>query len=160
VADGVTHLRVALVADVGMGIAAYYCSSLGLERESIGIVAGAVLGTWITPDYDVNGSTITEKLTRRYLSFLGDLWVAEWFLYSLWNKHRGRFSHKHVAGTLTRIVYLIWRMWLWGVFAVGLHTLFGTPLVELDVLSLPTELLVSVFVTWTIHDTLHILYDT
>lgn len=157
-ADGKTHLRVALVTDVFFSAGAFYLYTQGYGAEAVGVMTGALLGTLITPDYDVNGSTITEKLMRHYLGVVGDWWVAEWHLYALWNKHRGRFSHKHLIGTVTRAIYLIWRLWERAVFLVGLHALYGTPLIQFGG-ELPGGLLVSLLLVWAIHDSLHIIYD-
>lgn len=159
-ADGKTHLRVALVADAWLMYAAWHLNSMGYPDQATGVVVGAVLGTLITPDYDIQGSTITEAIIRKTLPLVGDFWVADWFLYSLWSKHRG-ISHIFVIGTLTRMVYLLWRCWWWYVFAAGLIYLYMAENADWLVIGLePSAALIwTAFTTWCIHDGLHLIFD-
>lgn len=156
-ADGSVHLKVALVADIGMAYAVWELLQSGQVEAALGIGVGAALGTIITPDYDINGTTITESLIRKYIPVVGDFWVADWYLYSLWAKHRG-VSHLLVIGTVTRVVYLAWRCWWWYVFAAGVAYLYLETHLQI---SLPFSLqtLWWMFIAWCVHDLLHIYFD-
>src|SRR3990167_9999048 len=122
-ADGRTHLKVALIADAALIYMSYQLLETGNTEGATGILMGAALGTLITPDYDLNGSSITENIIRKTLPILGDFWVADWYLYALWNKHRG-WSHIAILGTVVRLIYLTWRCWWWYVFLAGLLHLY------------------------------------
>ena len=159
--SGVTHLRASLILDIGLGYLAYEAYKIGQPEIAVSIAFGAVSGTLITPDYDLENLTETERIIRKF-PVIGDIWVSCWYPYALMNPHRGR-SHS-IAGTIERQLYLI-LLYLSGiVFLVGLITLsFGkspypsnwyTEPVLPDLLPLLVKC-----IAWLLHDLLHYKMD-
>lgn len=75
--------------------------------------AGCFSGIVISPDLDLAGRTISERLMIRWMGLLGQVWIMLWLPYACFSKHRG-VSHVPFVGTLSRVLYL-------AVFYMGLH---------------------------------------
>ena len=76
-----------------------------------GALAGSVIGTIVTPDYDVNGSLPASFLTKTPVIKL--FWNTFWRPYQLMFKHRSFWSHFPFVGTTGRILYIAFWIWFW-----------------------------------------------
>lgn len=163
-ADGHTHFKMSLVVDAVIGGALIWMAQEGAPVDVFdGVVIGAIIGTVITPDFDLVGTTYTEKLLRS-IPILGLLLQVSWYPYALLSKHRG-LSHTHVLGTLSRALYMMIALivWTWGIngMFLSLHIdavqhLAGT---ILDYCASNATFTVSMFIAWALHDEMHILLD-
>lgn len=69
------------------------------------VLVGATIGTIITPDLDLEGTTYTERLLRQ-VPGLGLLWQVLWYGYAMLTRHRG-ISHLPLVGTASRYLWLV-----------------------------------------------------
>lgn len=72
----------------------------------IGLTIGAVIGHYLTPDYDLNHVQYTQRLLIRKCWLLGWIWRIYWYPYSILCTHRGS-SHSWPLGTLIRLLYML-----------------------------------------------------
>lgn len=160
--SGRTHLTGSLVLGGISAWVAYEALKVGQFDVVEGIVYGTIGGIFITPDYDLEGVTITEGLIRK-IPVVGEVWVAMWYPYALLNPHRGR-SHTPI-GTIERQLYLIGIIEIVLIFWVGVQYTFSTK-VTFDVNSILTlsylpswYTLLVCSLTWFLHDILHYIFD-
>lgn len=116
-ADGKTHFASNVLLGVGLtlGAAGY------LPADAFApVLAGAVIGTFITPDADVDHTSYPEAALRR-IPVVGFVFQVAWFPYALAMPHRG-LSHHLVLGTAGRIAYTALMLYaaLWLAQHVGL----------------------------------------
>jgi len=68
---------------------------------------GALVGIMLTPDLDVDGGYIGNKIIRsRFGSLAEKAWSGLWFLYRGSIKHGSELSHFPIVSTVFRLVYL------------------------------------------------------
>lgn len=85
----------ALIVSLGEGIV------WGIDLAA-GLVAGALLGYWITPDIDHEWKTMEEsRIERAFGPFLANMWMLLWAPYRKAFGHRSRWTHSW-RGTLIR----------------------------------------------------------
>lgn len=101
--DGKAHAQIACWIMVLLTVLAFPLVFLGWE-VAVGLIAGAFIGWWLTPDIDHMGTTHEEYRARRKLGVLGGIWVGYWQPYAQ-VAHRSLFGHSWV-GTLARAAYL------------------------------------------------------
>lgn len=87
------------------------------------VIIGSILGTLITPDMDLEGTTFTEKLMRK-IPIIGFIWQISWYPYALLAKHRG-LSHNIFLGTLGRILWLMIIITIYTILVFGFYTLLN-----------------------------------
>jgi uncharacterized metal-binding protein len=76
------------------------------------LAGGAMLGSILTPDLDVNAGSISEEEVREVSPFGENLWWIYWFPYRMILPHRSPFSHWPVIGTIGRLLYLSIPYWI------------------------------------------------
>lgn len=96
-APGIDHLVINLAVGTVM-VAATYATAPELTAPCF---VGAVAGLLITPDMDLDGSSITENILRS-VPVVGFLWQWAWYGYAMLFRHRGR-SHSVFFGTASRV---------------------------------------------------------
>lgn len=152
-ATGEVHAQVSLAA-----AAVLIPVTLVLTWDSyavVSIAAGCLYGIIVSPDADVIGVTIGEKLMLKYTLGIGYVWLAIWSPYAkLCPKHRHVISHIPIISTLLRFLYL------WGVFALI------TPALNQELVAwmyswlfVAPEMLIFFVVGTTVSDTLHWFWD-
>lgn len=81
--------------------------TLGVHPACTGLVVGAWLGHFLTPDIDHHAITIEERRMYRIHPIVGVLWQLYWWPYQRLRPHRGK-SHMIPLGTVERFAYLLW----------------------------------------------------
>lgn len=157
-ASGKSHLIASLCLNAVVSAICY--NQLTNEILIEGLFIGAVGGMLITPDYDLEGVTETERIVRKII-FVGDVWVAMWYPYALWNPHRGR-SHTWI-GTIERQLYFIGIIFVTLLFIVGVQKTLSIPTLDFNYVMfgfLPNfPVLCIAGVVWLLHDILHWILD-
>ena len=155
--DGNVHARDAIV--VASLVTTYNVVQYGPEHPLFyaGVI-GSVLGIFITPDTDLEGTTWGERQLRR-IPIFGVWFQAKMFPYALTNNHRGR-SHVIIVGTLERLFYLLFGI-LETVFAiVGIMYWFGyassIPTIQVHI---PWFEVAYALAIWMFQDAVHIGRD-
>lgn len=162
-ADGRTHFRVALLGDVALVGVSVYLASQGDSEAAGGLLVGAAIGTIVTPDFDLQGTTYTERLLR-VIPGVGRAIQATWYPYAMYSKHRG-MSHWHLIGTLSRVLYLFLAINFWVVWLNGLSMSFGGKQLLPVGIYLPSVIeayprgVLFTLIAWFIHDELHLWLD-
>lgn len=152
--DGHLHARDAKV--VGIFLTGLALSILPLAlywlpvwQVSLGILLGAWLGWWLTPDIDHTNSTQEEYRAMRKLGVLGAIWVGMWTPYAYLFKHRSIWSHS-IIGTAIRfgmiflVCFLFWLVVMKSIFGLEFPWSWGY---------------VSCFIAYTIQDMVHYMRD-
>jgi len=164
VADGHTHFRASIAVDVILASGLIWMGKNGAPVEVFnGVVVGATIGTLVTPDFDLVGTTYTEALLRN-IPILGVLIQITWYPYALLSKHRG-LSHIHILGTLSRLLYMLFAMMIWtwiingALLSVGIDSVYHVAArIAQYCINNPTFTL-SMLLAWTLHDEAHLLLD-
>lgn len=159
-ADGRTHL----LASTCLGFVSAFIGYEAIKQDQFYVVDGILYGSIaiiVTPDYDLEGVTITEAIIRK-IPVAGIIWVMLWYPYALLNPHRGR-SHTWL-GTVERQLYLILIVQVLFVFVVGCQYILGKVTFPLELITtlsyLPSaEILLVAEVVWLAHDILHWIFD-
>lgn len=141
-ASGKIHMTVNVLTGASAVGMAYY---LGLQIEPI--LVGSILGTVITPDYDLMKSL--PKSIIRKIPILGWLWCWFWWPYAKLLKHRSFWSHSIFVSTILRFFYLTAPLLLLD------YMLFYGELSNL----LMSDATLVVLTFWSIQDFTHILLD-
>lgn len=151
---GVVHARTASYVLVGTSVVAVglIVASDQIGPAAIALVVGAALGVLITPDIDQEQRTYEENRIFHWWRPLGWLWFVYWLPYAKFFKHSRLkedksfirdWSHRHVLGTLTRFIYLLWPLLIYEVlYCRDSLYLFG-----------------FIFVGWCVQDSVHIIQD-
>lgn len=100
-ADGRTHF----ISNVIMGIGVALLVHRNMPSATPYVITGLTIATIITPDMDLEGTTYTERAVRK-IPLIGTIWQVQWYLYTLWWRHRG-YSHNLFLGTIGRAFWLI-----------------------------------------------------
>lgn len=116
-ANGETHFR----ANIATGLTTWglvnitdtMIDTIYIDTIQLGI--GLILGTIITPDYDFNKIYIKKVIKK--IPVIGFFWNLYWYPYSMFFKHRG-ISHNLLFGTITRVIYLFFPIFLLNLFQV------------------------------------------
>lgn len=87
--------------------------------------AGAFAGILITPDLDHDDGSISQHFVRGVSGAAEKVWWLYWYPYRRALAHRSFFSHAPVIGTVIRVFYLFWWLYLAGyglppAFVIGL----------------------------------------
>jgi uncharacterized metal-binding protein len=117
-ADGEVHLLGNLALGTALVVGAH---AIGLPLEPV--LVGAAFGTIITPDYDLEGKTVTEDVLRS-IPLFGFMWQWSWYGYAMLFKHRG-LSHNVFLGTLGRVGWLGLLTFFWGAVLILLIEFMG-----------------------------------
>jgi uncharacterized metal-binding protein len=115
-ASGQLHFTANVIAGTVLTSIAYLRAPEPAMALYIGI--GCLIGTIVTPDMDLEGTTYTERMMRKIPVF-GWLWQQSWYGYALLFRHRGA-SHNLLLGTPSRIMWLGIIAVFWTVFLIGL----------------------------------------
>ena len=94
-----SNIKYIVVSATGLGIYLH-------NPAVFGMIAGAVIAHWLTPDYDLNTIQYTQRMLIRKCWIMGWAWRVYWYPYSILCAHRGR-SHTWPLGTLIRLAYLL-----------------------------------------------------
>lgn len=143
---GIVHAQATHKNMLPLTIAALV-GAVTVHPAALGVIIGARLGHWVTPDFDVNHPIYTQRRLIQKLWLVGWLWVIYWWPYRQLMSHRGR-SHRWPLGTLSRFVYLLWLP-----VTIGLH--------NLPELYIPLFLYFcgAIFLGWTVQDWSHLRLD-
>lgn len=124
--DGATHTRATLLLATGLAST----SVLGRPEISLTLAAGALVGTIVQSDLDVDAGCYSFYIVRTVLGRpIGWLWEKYWWPYRRLVPHRSWFSHWPVLSTVGRLAYLapgLYFLWpflsaqTWGLLAAGL----------------------------------------
>lgn len=168
-ADGKTHFNAALATNAVLVGAGIWAISEGAPDAAInGMITGAAIGTVITPDFDLVGTTYTEKAIRSIPiigGVVGVILQTTWYPYALLSKHRG-LSHTHLLGTLTRFAYLLCALvvWTWLINGAMLSLdialevkHYAATIIEFCVNN--PAFSIAMLLAWTLHDEAHLLLD-
>lgn len=114
------------------------------------VTGGALAGTLVTPDYDLN-----KGMPRNILTMFPP-WRWIWWPYRKLVKHRSWVSHGPLVGTAIRILYLLLWILVLGIAAAAMG-FDSAPLLSL----IPYDfLLLGLFLgAWTFQDLIHIFLD-
>lgn len=157
-ASGEVHLRANLLF---LG-AACGVTLLAAPEYLAPVAVGATVGVIITPDFDIDGRTITEQSILA-IPVLGILFMQSWYGYALLARHRG-ISHGIFLGTPTRVFWSCLVLLFWYVFFVGLlyvcqwWTLLDWLPKPREYVFNPTNVLI-VYVLWWAQDIVHYILD-
>jgi len=161
--DGRTHFAISIMVDVGVCFWAYDMVTADQPERAIAIMAGSIIGTFITPDYDLEQKTYTERLIRS-IPVVGKLWQNEWYLYALFSEHR-KLSHVLFLGTLSRVLYALYRIWAFVIFLCGLGIVYFGGFVNVEGAARswswlpPLTFMFWLFLGWSLQDAFHIFLD-
>lgn len=120
--DGKIHLKSSLILAASLSTAALLTQDLRILE----CAGGALLGTLVSPDLDVDAGNLSNFLIRKRVGWFGEkLWRGFWRGYSQSFKHRGFASHFPIFSTFIRLSYI----YFWLIFvphsAVKLLGLFN-----------------------------------
>lgn len=101
--SGKVHL--ALTLSVASGVIAPY-AIVQTGGDPWLYVAGALVGTMVTPDLDVDGGMYSDSVLRKVFIPLQWLWRGFWYTYAILVPHRSKISHFPFVGTAIRIFYV------------------------------------------------------
>jgi len=163
-ASGATHARIAVAMQFPLTVAGVAVALVD-PALGAGIVAGGLVGVFITPDIDHQKRTHEERRIYAFDRTLGIVWQWLWSGYALLMPHRG-LSHMIVLGTLTRVLYALFlaRMlsWIWYGAASGVCYLANCTLPEFNVwpfLLMYPQAWVGGLLAWMVQDSIHIVTD-
>lgn len=105
-ADGRTHTAVSVSIGTSLALGAGVSYWLYPEEIAYLCIGCAVLGTFLTPDHDVDTGNITHFYWRKLIG-TDWLWRVFWHPYAVAFSHRSLGSHGPVISTLLRWAYLI-----------------------------------------------------
>ena len=144
--NGIVHTRATMITTVAVG-ALSVCLGATPEQSFI-ISSGALLGTIVSPDNDVDegfmGFHIVRVLCGDAASILYQLY---WRPYALICNHRGIVSHTPIVSTIIRMVYLFAPLLI---IVFTLNYEYGRSLLSL---------LITLFFGLCVSDCVHILLD-
>lgn len=100
---GTVHVKASVILASGFTLGAI----IALRPELMLSALGAIVGTIITPDLDVDKAFIGDKIVQKKAgNFAKALWLAFWRPYKKSMKH-GRFlSHFPIISTIVRLAYI------------------------------------------------------
>lgn len=126
---------------------------------TVPVAIGSIAGLLITPDFDLEGKSITESALY-IVPPLAWLWQQLWFGYALLFRHRG-FSHNIILGTLGRVAWSLLIALVVMIFSFGLLQLLGITFDPLAAVRGLAGVLLNpiVLVCWWSQDILHYLLD-
>lgn len=140
-----------MIAGVGMTGGALVFGSF---EAALPVFVGSVIGTIVTPDYDLNANLPHSILTD--IPIFGRLWKGMWRPYQEIVGHRSFFSHFPVVGTGGRALYMgAWiSLFVWIFSSLG----YG-PDVRAFWDSWDKQFWTAVFIIWCAQDIVHFLLD-
>ena len=109
-ASGRSHSIASLTAATCFAVTAIYTVNPAL----LWTAAGAFVGVALTPDLDHDDGTLSEYFMRGISDKLQRVWWAYWCPYRKLISHRSFFSHFPIVGTIIRVMYLFWWLYLAG----------------------------------------------
>lgn len=164
-ASGRTHAKVAyFVLASGIAVSGYaYLSDPSTIAVSGPICAGLVNGLAVSPDIDIQHSTVEEKRWKSIPIIGFPLFLAFstfWQPYALIVPHRG-ISHVLIIGTFTRFVYQFAGFIFWSItFDLWMAWVAGKAAnVTMLVSSVPLDVMLLYFAGWCVQDAGHLLFD-
>ena len=100
---GHVHVKSSLILAASFSLAAMY----SFDARLLVCTAGAMVGTVLTPDLDVDKSFVGDKIIEQRVGWFGKkIWLLFWKPYKTSCKH-GRFmSHFPVFSTFVRLSYI------------------------------------------------------
>ena len=102
--SGKTHLKLSIATSVLINLSPTIMPYSNNLKLSVGLLAGSIFATFITPDLDVDNGNITNKILKNKSKLLEKIFRLITTPYRKLFKHRGR-SHIFIFGTLGRILY-------------------------------------------------------
>lgn len=100
---GIVHARASMMLTGALALSVFICHDWSVLQ----VAAGALLGTILSPDLDVDAGNLTNTIIRKRLGRpLELLWDFFWHPYRRSLKHGGEFSHFPVVSTLIRLAYI------------------------------------------------------
>ena len=140
---------------VGSAVLALGSVALGpaMVIPSLLSAAGLAVGKWIDPDLDMIQITLTERKKLDAAPIAGRLWLSFWASYGALFTHRG-ISHYPILGTLTRLLYIMWRLKAGLLFALVFGIIDHTFFVVLG------YVLLCVLPGWILQDVVHLHLDS
>lgn len=146
-ASGKNHF----IADVAINIASLPFAFV----DPLAYVTGNLLGTILTPDMDLPGTSFPERMTSNFIKYVTgikskgvhNVILALSAVYAVLIPHRSWLSHLPIIGTLTRIGFLVGIWW-----------------VLMRVVGWPTSIAVNetsilTFLIWDFHTVIHFVMD-
>ncbi len=147
------------IANVATGVFLTATTFLVFERVDLTVAAavGSMIGTVITPDYDLDSHLPRSFMTR--LPFISLMWGFMWWPYQRSVKHRSWFSHSPFVSTVLRALY----MFFWFTVCSLVLFLMGiTSVWSFDALLWMYDnfqITLMVFVCWMFQDLVHLFQD-
>lgn len=151
-ASGKVHFAGNIINGTILTVGAYLYSEEAVPL----IIIGSILGTLITPDMDLEGTTFTERLMRK-IPIIGLLFQNSWYIYSLLTKHRG-LSHNILFGTLTRIIWFVFIISFWLIFINGIMITFYNTNLHINIDLYINNFFICI-VSWYLQDINHYILD-
>lgn len=155
--SGRVHFAANVVGGVGLLIVTAWYAPAQLSP----VAAGALLGTLITPDADLESTTHSEALLRS-IPLVGILFQIFWYPYALLHRHRG-VSHWPLIGTTSRVLYSLALTYLGAALLTGLLPPTGPePARWLADWRTLAHALTNVWLlaAWLVQDVLHLVLDS
>jgi uncharacterized metal-binding protein len=116
--SGRVHGAVTILLSLGLGYAAYRAA--WSVSDLTALAAGSLAGLLLSPDLDVDGHSMSDKVARRGLGcFFGTLWHIYWRPYAAMVPHRSWVSHLPFISTFIRLVYLALPLLIWRWYTTG-----------------------------------------
>ena len=76
--------------------------------EIFWVIPGILLGIFITPDLDIDSTTVSHRYVNNLFGAIAfNWWYYLWHSYSISFKHRSAMSHAPIIGTLIRLTFLM-----------------------------------------------------
>lgn len=151
--SGAVHKKYNII----VGSAASVWGFFNLPFDSaLAAVFGAILGTVITPDYDLNAALPASFMTR--IPVVKDLWGVVWRPYQVIMKHRSFLSHAPVLSTAIRCIYVLG--WIYCVLFVMNLWGIGPPASDLSkIIYQNFDKFAITFAVWSLQDFTHFVLD-
>lgn len=143
-ANGKIHMTVNIITGISLTSFLYFNTEVNLEP----VILGSVLGTIITPDYDLRYNLPKSIICK--IPVIGEIWKIIWWPYCNILKHRSVISHSFILSTILRMIYI--SLWI----AVPLYLAIGDDIFYINV---SKQYLFLLAFTWCLQDTTHLVLD-
>lgn len=147
------------IANVASGVFLTTTSFLVFQRLDLSLAAavGSLIGTVVTPDYDLDSALPRSFMTR--IPFVSLMWGMMWWPYQRSVKHRSWVSHSPFVSTVLRALYMFF--WFSAVslllLVMGITNVWAYDAVLW--MGENFQIVMMVFFCWMFQDLVHLFQD-